>query len=100
MTSIDHKYALPADPKQMTAAELGRLREVAENPRVPPSCRVGARKALRDLREAETEADRRTLMARIDRPLCRDDDRRAAPIPRSKNETRTAGRRRFPFMEI
>ncbi|MBW4034620.1 MAG: hypothetical protein HIU90_04030 [Proteobacteria bacterium] len=48
---------------------LDQLRADAENPLIAPSRRVAARVALRELREAATEADRRALMATITRTL-------------------------------
>lgn len=48
---------------------LDHLRADAENPLIPPSRRVAARVALRELREAATESDRRALMVTITRTL-------------------------------
>ncbi|SIQ46826.1 MULTISPECIES: hypothetical protein [Acidiphilium] len=48
---------------------LDQLHADAENPLIAPSRRVAARVALRELREADTEADRRALMATITRTL-------------------------------
>lgn len=56
-------------PDALDPAKLAQLRADAENPMLPTSRRVAARLALRELREAENEADRRQLIDVIQRTL-------------------------------